>query len=132
MVEAAPKNGVICASRVLKDGQKGWRFDVEIGGKTFPAFAIRHRGRVHAFLNQCAHQGIELDWKEGYFFDIDGEFLICATHGALYYPDSGTCAGGPCAGGALISLAVSERDDIVHLVADGVQLVDQARNQAHE
>jgi nitrite reductase/ring-hydroxylating ferredoxin subunit len=115
---------VICSSVELGDGGQGVRFRVAIGAQTCSAFAVRYRGRVYAYVNRCAHQGIELDWKEGYFFDSGVEFLICATHGALYHPDSGACAGGPCRGGALVSLAVTEDSEVVRLIADGVQLVD--------
>jgi nitrite reductase/ring-hydroxylating ferredoxin subunit len=114
----------ICSSAVLTDGDKGVRFRVRFGGQILTAFAIRYRGRVYAYLNQCAHQGIELDWKEGYFFDMERRFLICATHGALYHPDTGHCAGGPCRGGALVPLAVAEENNVVRLQADDVRLVN--------
>jgi nitrite reductase/ring-hydroxylating ferredoxin subunit len=124
MVQVAARTDVICSSAALSDCEEGIRFRIAIGAQTLPAFAIRHRGRVYAYVNRCAHQGVELDWKEGYFFDSDREFLICATHGALYRPDSGMCVGGPCKGGALVSLAVAEDSEVVRLIADGVQLVD--------
>jgi nitrite reductase/ring-hydroxylating ferredoxin subunit len=124
VAELAAGTDVICMSSVLSDCRQGIRFRVAIGAQILPAFAIRYRGRVYAYVNRCAHQGVELDWKEGYFFDSDGEFLICATHGALYHPDSGTCAGGPCKGGALVSLAIAEDSEVVRLIADGVQLID--------
>ncbi len=124
MAQVAARTDVICSSTMLSDREPGIRFRVAIGAQTFPAFAIRYHGRVYAYVNRCAHQGVELDWKEGYFFDSDAEFLICATHGALYHPDSGTCVGGPCRGRALVSLAVAEDSEVVRLVADGVQLID--------
>ena len=124
VARVAAQMDVICSSAVLTDCDQGMRFRVTIDAQTFPAFAIRYRGRVYAYINRCAHQGIELDWKEGYFFDSAGEFLICATHGALYHPGSGVCAGGPCRGGALVSLAVAEDSEVVRLIADGVQLVE--------
>jgi hypothetical protein len=58
---------------------------------------------------------MELDWQAGEFFDFDREFLICATHGALYEPSSGACAGGPCAGrGGLRRLDVFEREGKIY------------------
>ncbi len=114
---------VICPSKALTNGDKGVRFRVRLDGQILSAFAIRHGGRVYAYLNQCAHQRIELDWKEGYFFDRERRLLICATHGALYHPDTGRCAGGPCHGGALVPLEVVEKDDVVRLQADDVRLV---------
>lgn len=109
---------LLCASRDLLDGGDGIRFELERAGETVPAFAIRHRGRVHAFLNRCAHISMELDWNPGKFFDAEGEYLICSTHGALYAPDSGACRGGPCRGAGLTRLAVVEADGKIYLSKD--------------
>lgn len=106
---------LICASGDLADGGDGMRFDIECNGDTAPAFAIRHGGRVYAYLNRCAHIAMELDWKPGKFFDADGEYLICSTHGALYAPESGACRGGPCRGAALTGLNVFEADGKVYM-----------------
>jgi nitrite reductase/ring-hydroxylating ferredoxin subunit len=86
------------------------RFWVHWRGRPAPAFAVRHAGRVHAFLNRCAHRAVELDWNEGEFFDAEGRELICATHGARYHPATGACLDGPCAGRGLVALPVLERD----------------------
>lgn len=107
---------VICSSSELQDGGKGWRFTVLLHGQEAPAFAIRFRGVVYAYLNRCAHVPTELDWNPGEFFDGDGRYLICGTHGALYWPESGRCAGGRCQGKGLLGLAVEERDGQVYLV----------------
>ena len=106
---------LICASSDLADGGDGVRFDIERDGETVPAFAIRHGGRVYAYLNRCAHIAMELDWNAGKFFDTDGEYLICSTHGALYAPESGACRGGPCRGAALVRLNVFEADGKVYM-----------------
>jgi nitrite reductase/ring-hydroxylating ferredoxin subunit len=53
---------------------------------------------------------VELDWVPGKFFDDGGLYLICATHGAMYEPDSGQCVGGPCRGARLEPLAVREHE----------------------
>ncbi|MBU6273217.1 MAG: HAD-IA family hydrolase [Betaproteobacteria bacterium] len=74
-----------------------------------PAFLVRHRGGVRAYLNRCAHAPVELDWPEGRFFDESGLYLVCATHGAMYRAEDGTCAGGPCHGRSLVTLDVRER-----------------------
>lgn len=106
---------LICASGELAEGGDGVRFELEWEGATAPAFAIRHGGRVYAYLNRCAHIAMELDWKEGKFFDGDGEYLICSTHGALYAPESGACRGGPCRGARLVGLNVFEADGKVYM-----------------
>ena len=118
--ESLPGAGVqlVCASGDLSDGGDGVRFDVERNGESVPAFAIRHGGRVYAYLNRCAHIAMELDWKPGKFFDAEGEYLICSTHGALYAPESGACRGGPCRGAALSGLDVIEARGKIYIEKD--------------
>ena len=104
---------LICSSSELAEGGKGVRFGVECldkSGTTVPAFVIRYRGNVYAYLNRCAHVGVELDWMEGEFLDDSGLYLICSTHGATYAPQSGLCIGGPCKGKSLQRLKIEERD----------------------
>lgn len=106
---------LICASADLPEGGKGWRFTVDRFGRETPAFAIRHRGRVFAYLNECGHVPAQLDWMPGEFFDISHNYLVCATHGAYYSPATGLCLGGPCKGRSLTALAVTEIDGQVYL-----------------
>jgi nitrite reductase/ring-hydroxylating ferredoxin subunit len=106
---------VICESDALADGGRGVRFTLRRGAEQLAAFAIRHRGEVHAYLNRCAHRGVELDWNPGDFFAAAGGELVCTTHDARYDPRTGECIGGPCRGGRLEKLAVVERDGEVCL-----------------
>lgn len=107
---------LICAAEALVDGGDGVRFSVERFGATEPAFAVRYRGVVHAYLNRCAHVPVELDWQPGKFFDLTGHLLICAVHGAHYEPENGRCVMGPCKGGRLSRLTVVERGGQVYLL----------------
>jgi nitrite reductase/ring-hydroxylating ferredoxin subunit len=106
---------VVCAAGALAEGGDGVRFELQRSGETVPAFAIRYGGRVYAYVNRCAHVGVELDWQPGRFFDADGMVLLCSTHGALYDPATGACRGGPCRGGGLIPIAIEEIDGAVML-----------------
>lgn len=112
----AERERLICVSAALAERGNGVRFEVERNGRPQSAFVVRFDGRAHAFLNQCGHVPVELDWQEGEFFDDSRLYLICATHGALYHPASGACVGGRCAGRGLISLPVVERDGYVYLM----------------
>jgi nitrite reductase/ring-hydroxylating ferredoxin subunit len=122
-VAATPARRAICPSSALVEAGAGVRFSVRLGERPAPAFVVRHAGAVHAFLNICAHRGVELDWDAGRFFDIEGRWLICSTHGALHDPSSGACIAGPCHGSALTPLPVSEIDGEVCLILkDGLDL----------
>ncbi len=107
---------IICPSTALTDGGPGVRFKLQFGGKEAAAFVIRYDGRVYAYLNSCAHIPVELDWMEGEFFDKAGLYLVCATHGATYEPDTGHCIMGPCKGAHLVAAPVEERDGSVYLL----------------
>lgn len=107
----------ICRSGALVEGGDGVRFTVRHAARSLSAFAVRKQGVVHAYLNRCAHRGVELDWEPGRFFDRDARWLICSTHGALYDPTTGACVAGPCAGGALAKLPVVELDGQVYLAS---------------
>lgn len=108
----------LCASSVLEECGKGIRFTLTTGEAEIPAFAIRFNNKAYAYLNRCAHMAVELDWQHGEFFDTDKNYLVCATHGALYYPDTGACAYGRCAGRGLIALDVEEKDGVVTIVSE--------------
>lgn len=101
---------MICASSRIEDGGTGVRFDLPWGAKSLAAFAVRKDGKAYAYLNSCPHQGTELDWQEGEFFDESTLYLICATHGAAFFPDSGYCCAGPCKGRSLVKVPVEELD----------------------
>jgi nitrite reductase/ring-hydroxylating ferredoxin subunit len=113
----ARKQRLIAASDQIAERGKGLRFSVDSpGGSSLPAFAVRYDGVVFAYLNRCAHISVQLDWAEGDFFDMSGLYLMCATHGATYFPDSGKCAAGPCKGGGLQPLPIAEHGGNVYLI----------------
>ncbi len=104
----------LCAAADLEEGGLGVRFSVTLDQREIGAFVVRFDGAAHGYLNQCAHVPMELDWQEGRFFDASGLYLMCATHGAVYAPDSGECVGGPCRGASLAKLRIEERDGHVY------------------
>lgn len=108
-------SGRICASADVLERGPGRRFEVDRAGEPAPAFVVRFNGRAYAFVNRCAHASVELDWEQGQFFDITRLYLICATHGAIYEPDSGRCIAGPCKGARLTAIAVEEREGSIFL-----------------
>jgi len=121
----SPAAQILCDSSDIEDLGKGVRFSLKQGDRSVPAFAIRYQGKIHAYLNQCAHLAVELDWQHGDFFDSDKKYLVCATHGALYYPDSGACAYGRCAGRGLIALDTTEKDGKIMIISENTIHFDQ-------
>lgn len=103
----------LCRREDLQNRGLAVPFDVNYAGQTCRGFAVRYQGQVFAYLNRCAHVAMEMDYQPDRFFDQEGRWLLCATHGATYAPDTGECVGGPCRGG-LVSITLSENDGVVH------------------
>ena len=102
----------LCASADLHEGGRAVVFELRYRGQNMRAFAVRYQGQVHAYLNQCSHVAMELDIREGHFFDDSGHWLLCANHGAAFQPDTGACVAGPGRGG-LLKIALSEENGLV-------------------
>ncbi len=103
----------LCGSADLINSALAVSFDVTYEARACAAFAVRYQDRVYAYLNRCAHVHMEMDFQPNRFFDSSGQWLMCATHGATYKPETGACRSGPCRGG-LISIETSEADGIVY------------------
>ncbi|PKO94248.1 MAG: (2Fe-2S)-binding protein [Betaproteobacteria bacterium HGW-Betaproteobacteria-10] len=106
---------LICASHELVDAGPGWRFTVSRYGRDVPAFAIRFKGQIFGYLNECGHVPVQLDWQPGAFFDDSKLYLICSIHGALYAPETGKCLSGRCQGKGLKPLKLREIESNVFL-----------------
>jgi nitrite reductase/ring-hydroxylating ferredoxin subunit len=103
----------LCHSQDLLDSRQAVPFEVLYFGQHHAAFAVRYLGQVYAYLNRCSHVPMEMDYQPNEFFDTTGHWLMCATHGAMYAPQSGHCRMGPCRGG-LIKIDLSEAGGMVH------------------
>ncbi len=107
---SSPFDPVLVLTEAVRLGEgRGVRFAVRLDGVAREAFAVRWRGQVFAYLNACRHQSLPLDFGDARFFDEAYDALVCCHHGARYRPESGECAGGPCAGGRLTARAIEER-----------------------
>jgi hypothetical protein len=89
MTDAVVEPVRVCASEELVDGGTGIRRSATSAGGNEVVFFVRY---------------------DGQFFESSGLYLMCATHGAIYAPDTGKCVGGPCRGGRLRPVQVDERD----------------------
>lgn len=110
MSDAASQTLPLCPSSRLQEGGPALAFDVLYAGQSCRAFAFRYQGQAHAYLNRCAHVAMEMDYQEGQFFDDSGQWLLCATHGAVYEPATGRCIEGPCCGASLVKIVLTESE----------------------
>jgi len=109
-----------CAADALAPGQTAV-FDLRVRGRTVRGFLVNHGAGHRAYVNRCPHAGTPLDMWPNEFLSEDGRYLICATHGAVFAPDTGICLEGPCPGARLEPLRVTRRGDelVVELVVSG-------------
>lgn len=114
------QNTVILRSETVEEGAKGIRFPLPALGEFATGFVVRFHGKPYAYVNQCAHVPIELDWNEGDFFTSQKDYLICSTHGAHYRPDNGFCVMGPCKGKSLRSIQVTEQNHEILINLDSI------------
>ena len=125
---------VICRIDELVEGGLAVKFTIALSepARDLPCFAIAFNGVVYAYVNSCPHRGTELDWQAGQVFDETGLYLICATHGALFEPDSGLCVGGPCHGAHLRPLAikVSGTDVVLSCPASILQTLGNEKRES--
>jgi nitrite reductase/ring-hydroxylating ferredoxin subunit len=100
----------LCALAALPERQaRGFTVD-EIS-----LFVLRYDGVIHAYRNSCPHLGVELNWREDEFLDLDGELLQCAMHGALFQPATGEYVAGPCHGNYLQPVTVQIENGAVYI-----------------
>ncbi len=116
------ENEVVIPSAALENGGKGVRFPLPALGQHVTGFAVRFHDHAYAYVNQCAHVSVELDWNEGDFFTAQQDYLICSTHGAHYRPDNGFCVMGPCKGKSLKPIALIEQNGEIIINIASVQI----------
>ncbi|MGH7787110.1 MAG: Rieske (2Fe-2S) protein [Candidatus Binatia bacterium] len=89
------------------------KFVLQRDGRELEAFVLNHAGRFVAYVNQCCHIPMAMDWVENQFLTEDGTYILCATHGALYQPDDGQCVDGPPLGKCLTAVPIEVRDGVI-------------------
>ena len=111
----------------LQPGQTK-KFLLPCGSREVEAFVVNHQGTLYAWVNRCRHVPMSMDWIENRFLTEDGRFILCATHGACYAPDTGECVEGPALGKSLIPVALSVQGDEVYATCPDEEMpVDLSR-----
>jgi len=70
----------------------------------FNGFVVRKNGRIVAYANICPHRRHPLELEPHNFLVDNGNLIRCASHGALFCPETGACLIGPCVGRNLATL----------------------------
>jgi len=94
---------VLCRLDDIEDGQAkgftlGQGLEAGQGVEAREIFVVRAGARVFGYVNSCPHLGTPLDWQVNRFISLDSGHIMCATHGALFEVESGSCVDGPCVG----------------------------------
>jgi len=69
---------------------------------------------IRVYENRCPHAGTPLNMFGDKFLSLDGAYIICRTHGALFTKETGKCTSGPCKGQHLKPVAFEVRSGAVY------------------
>lgn len=68
------------------------RFD---DGEEVEIFVVRKDDAAYAYVNDCPHQGLPLNWKQDVFLTYDSARILCVMHGATFRIETGEVVSGP-------------------------------------
>mgnify|MGYP001815272121 CR=1 FL=1 len=114
MSDISASGPVVCRLEDIEDpGSRGMTVTLADGLQDI--FIVRQGNRVYGYLNSCPHTGGPLDWTPDRFLDLDGEYIQCAMHAALFRIEDGRCISGPCNGDRLTPVPVKIESGSVYL-----------------
>ena len=76
---------------------------------------VRDTNKAYAYLNNCPHLNITLEFQDNVFLDQSLEYIQCSNHGALFEIKTGACIWGPCSGQSLQPIKIKEFDGAIWL-----------------
>lgn len=102
------QDGPVIVARVgeIEPGQTK-TFILLVEGREIECFLVNYSGQLFAYINRCRHVPMTMDWIENQFLTEDGRYILCATHGAAYEPETGECIFGPPCGKMLIRVPLT-------------------------
>lgn len=101
---------ILCHSDDIAEGKsKGFQLD-----DTF-LFAVKKNNEIFLYQNSCPHLGIQLEWQEDQFLDIEGTMIQCSSHGALFRIEDGVCLLGPCLGRSLTPVEFTLKEGLIEI-----------------
>ncbi len=87
-------------------------FNDDTGART-SVFVARYNGKIVGFVNSCPHARLPLNFRDDQFFDVTGQYLLCANHAAYFDVYTGQCVRGPCKGKSLQQIPIKVVDGVV-------------------
>lgn len=104
---------VLCdLNSIDSNGAKG----IDVNGNHL--VVVRKEEQVFVYVNSCPHIGITLEFQPDQFLDLDGKFIQCANHGALFEIETGDCIAGPCSGQSLRPVPITIEDNQIMITGD--------------
>lgn len=102
----APNSGQYLCS--IDDIPNGGGFEVAFGTcqDRFLVLLLRRDEQVWAYLNNCPHFSLPLNYEPQKFIVMDKELVMCAHHTAFFNFDDGYCVDGPCKGSSLTLIKI--------------------------
>jgi nitrite reductase/ring-hydroxylating ferredoxin subunit len=112
-----PQNVGVVVAQVgeVQPGQTK-KFALFVDGRETECFLVNYNGLLFAYVNRCRHVPMTMDWVENQFLTEDGRYILCATHGAAYEPETGECIFGPPCGKVLarVPLTINGEQVLAH------------------
>ncbi len=102
------------ADEIGEGASKG--FSVSWQGELIEGFLVQQNGELYAYRNNCPHTGAPLDWMPDQFMDVEGRYIQCSMHGALFQVEDGLCIYGPCVSRRLEPLPIEIVQDEIRLL----------------
>ena len=82
--------------------------------RNITALVLKAEEEIAVYLDLCPHNKIVLS-EQGEYMSADGTRLICATHGATFKLEDGSCDRGPCEGDTLAKIPFELVNDAVRI-----------------
>ncbi len=83
------------------------KFMLSVDGRETECFLVHYDDQYFAYINRCAHVPMTMDWIDNQFLTEDGRYILCATHGAAFEPNTGECIFGPPCGKFLVRVPLT-------------------------
>jgi len=107
----------LCSIHDIEE-EESKEFIVKNNDKDQSVLVVKKDGLLSVFVNSCPHLGVPMNLEPDGFLDVEKNFIMCSTHGALFKIDDGECVHGPCVGQTLTPVRHELRGEEVFIAND--------------